>query len=154
MSRGEEKCEGLVVVSIAMVAVVFMVVSAIVFAVIAAITIPIAAIIAAIVVIAVAWFECLATISAPIIATVLAIKVAFGCHAPVVVITVGCLRAGSAREEKKPAQRRRSKRCLTKQRLPETMQLHTSSLGAFLVLVGVVCVLYMKHESGLNVAGH
>ena len=132
---------------------------AVVFAVIVAVTIPIAAIIAAIVIIA--MFECLATIAAqiiglPIVITTVAVVglvLAFGYRgAPVIVIAARGLRAGSAREEKKPAQRRRSERCLAKQRLPETMQFHTSSMGAFLVLVGVVCVLYMKHESGINVA--
>src|SRR5882762_5506991 len=121
---------------------------ALIFAVVAAVTVPAVSIVATIVIIAVAIFECLATLSAPVIsltsvvAAVAVVEMTFAYRAaPVVVIAVRGLCAGSARKNKKPTQRGGGQRCLTEQRLPETMQLHTSSLGAFLVLVGVVCVL-------------
>jgi hypothetical protein len=99
-------------------------------------------------IIAIAMFDRFTTIIAPIfsltiVITTIAVKImAFGDHAtPITIIAIRGLRAGDAREEEYPAQRRRSERCLAEQRLPETMQLHTSSLGASLMLVGVLCVL-------------
>src|SRR5882762_3520373 len=132
---------------------------ALIFAVVAAVTVPAVSIVATIVIIAVAIFKCLATLFTPVIsltsvvAAVAVVEMTFAYRAaPVVVIAVRGLRAGSARKNKKPTQRGGGQRCLTEQRLPETMQLHTSSLGAFLVLVGVVCVLHIEPEGRVNVA--
>src|SRR5882762_4594791 len=111
---------------------------ALIFAVVAAVTVPAVSIVATIVIIAVAIFKCLATLFTPVIsltsvvAAVAVVEMTFAYRAaPVVVIAVRGLRAGSARKNKKPTQRGGGQRCLTEQRLPETMQLHTSSLGAF-----------------------
>src|SRR5712672_2553001 len=132
---------------------------ALIFAVVAAVTVPGISIVATMVIIAVAMFECLATLFTPVIrltsvvaaVAVVEMTVAYRA-APVVVIAVRGLRAGSARKSKKPTQRGSGQCCLTEQRLPEPMQLHTSSLGAFLVLVGVVCVLHTEPEGRVNVA--
>src|SRR5712671_328927 len=130
-----------------------------IFAVVAAVTVPGVSIVTTMVIIAVAIFKCLATLFTPVIrltsvvAAVAVVEMTFAYRAaPVVVIAVRGLRAGSARKNKKPTQRGGGQRCLTEQRLPETMQLHTSSLGAFLVLVGVVCVLHIEPEGRINVA--
>jgi hypothetical protein len=48
---------------------------------------------------------------------------------------------GGTSKENETTERGGGQRCLAKQRLPETMQLHTSSLGASLVLVGIFRVL-------------
>src|SRR6267154_2055971 len=130
-----------------------------ILAVVATVTVPSVSIVATIVIIAIAIFKCLATLFTPVIrltsvvAAVAVVEMTFAYRAaPVVVIAVRGLRAGSARKSKKPTQRGGGQRCLTEQRLPETMQLHTSSLGAFLVLVGVVCVLHTEPEARANVA--
>jgi hypothetical protein len=78
--------------------------------------------------------------------------------APLAIVTTCSLRSGRASKEKQTTKRRRSKRCLTEHtfrecRLTERsfpqkrMQLHTSSLGASLVLVGVFCVLAEETRS-------
>jgi hypothetical protein len=70
----------------------------------------------------------------------------------IAIIAVGGLRAGSAGEEKKPTQRGGSQRCLAKPRLPQTMQFHTSSLGASLAGLGCCASLLVEHRGGGNVA--
>jgi hypothetical protein len=65
--------------------------------------------------------------------------------APVAVIAISRLRFGNRGKEKQSTQRCSGQRCLTEQRLPQMrMPLHTSSSGASLVLVGVVCVLSIE----------
>jgi hypothetical protein len=99
---------------------------------VAIITVVIAIVPPIVAIIAVITFERLATLFAPVIglASVIAalsviITPAFvgetvfrSDEAPLTVIAVSGLRAGSARKEKKPTQRRSSERCLAKQRLP------------------------------------